>query len=444
LKKISTKIYKIPVEDKYIIYAPLKRLAFIGNKAMADTIFQGAATNDPEVIEALKATGIFEPDNIKLTEVQSKGEFLPTLCILMPTTACNLACTYCYANNGHKKHVTMTWETAKKGIDVAFENSKKQANKRFSLSFHGGGEPTLPHNIILKASRYARSLDPNCPISITSNCVWEPEFRNELLGLVNEISISFDGNKTTQDRQRPDLKGFGTFAKVMESINEIEKRNISYGIRMTLTNDSLPELYSNVEYLCNNTSCKTFQVEAVYNQGKAEGSGLKITDVDQFIENFMKAYDLARSKGRKLNHSAARPHQITNTFCTATQKALIVTSHGELTACYEVFDNAHPLANDFIIGNLNLKEGVKLYAKKREKLHQKIADNRSNCKDCFCYYHCAGDCPPKAFLARKSNDKFKCTVTREITKQLILDNIIDGDGIWCGNSKQKVTLKPVK
>lgn len=409
---------------------------------MADALYQGAIINNTEIIDSLNATGIFEPDTISLPVIDKKAEFAPTLCILMPTTACNLACTYCYANNGNKKHVTMNWDTAKKGIDTAFANAKKQANKRFSLSFHGGGEPTLPHALILKAARYARSLDKNCPISITSNCVWKPKFRNELLNLVNEISISFDGNEKTQDKQRPDIQGKGTFARVMESIKEIEKRNIAYGIRITITKDSLPELYSNIEFICKETQCKTIQVEAVYNQGKAEGSGLTITDVDAFIEAIMQAYDLAKTYNRKVYYSAARPHQLTSTFCLATQNALIVTSHGELTACYEVFDNTHPLANDFIIGDLKPGIGIVLYPEKRQNLLKKITNNKKNCVDCFCYYHCAGDCPPKAFFARETNDKFRCKVTREVTKQLIIDKIIEGDGIWCGNTKQKVTLKP--
>lgn len=30
------KIFAIPVEDKFILYRPLLRLAFVGNRAMAD------------------------------------------------------------------------------------------------------------------------------------------------------------------------------------------------------------------------------------------------------------------------------------------------------------------------------------------------------------------------------------------------------------------------
>jgi len=448
MNKTDTQLYTIPLEDKFIIYAPLKRLAFIGNRAMADLVTQQLRVpqedknEDNKLLQSLKQTGLFEPDQMELADSGSEQAFLPTLCILMPTTACNLACTYCYADDGNKKSVNMKWDVAKKGIDLAFENSKKTEDGKLSLSFHGGGEPTLPGKFIIRASKYARKLEPECHISVTSNCVWEPNFRKEILDIVNEISVSFDGNKTTQNRQRPDKTGKGTFSLVMESLLEIEKRNIPYGIRMTVTKESLPELYSNIEFFCDHTTCQIFQVEAVYNQGKAQGSGLEITESEEFIETFLNAYDLAKSKGRRLSHSAARPHLITSTFCKATSEALIITSDGELTACYEVFDRSHPLADNFIIGKLETDKGLILYPEKRDKLLQKIADNRDECKDCFCYYHCAGDCPPKAFLARKVNDQFRCKVTRAITKAMLIDNIIEGDGIWSGDNNFKILPEP--
>ncbi len=429
-------IYNIPIEDKFIVYAPLKRRAYIGNQALVDVISKKLEGKelDPnennEIVQSLTETGFFDPDKNHLESCNCDQPFAPTTCILMPTTACNLACTYCYADYDDKRPETLSWEHAKQAIDIAFENAKNPKNGRFSLSFHGGGEPTLPKELFFKASNYARELDPKCPISVTSNCVWDENFRNQALSLLNEVSISFDGNKTTQNRQRPDKRGNGTFGRVMDTIREIEKRNIAYGIRMTVTRESLPELVSNIEYLCDNTKCRSFQVEAVYNQGKAEGAGLTIDDVGDFVETFMDAFDLAKKKGKNISYSAARPHLITNMFCKATSNALIVTSDGELTACYEVYDRSHPLAEDFIIGRLDKGKGIELYPEKREKLLNKIDDNRNNCKDCFCYFHCAGDCPPKAFFAHQNNDKFRCKVTRAITKELILERLIENNGSW--------------
>jgi uncharacterized protein len=439
----KTTLYNIPIEDKFIIYAPLKPLAFIGNKALVNIVNQ--KVQDPqningtanELIEALQKTRLFEPDQIRFSSCDCDQPFYPTLCILMPTTACNLACTYCYADYEGKKTSSLKWPVAKKAIDISYHNANILKKGRFAISFHGGGEPTLPKAFFFKVSEYARSLDPNCPISVTTNAVWDQDFRERALNLLSEISISFDGNEITQNRQRPDAQGYGTFSKVMETIKEIEKRKIPYGIRMTVTKESLTELQSNVEFLCQYTDCKSFQVEAVYNQGRAIGAGLSIDDINTFVEIFMDVHHYAKERGKSVHYSSARPHLTTNTFCTATSNALIVTSNGELTACYEVFDRSHLLAEDFIIGKIDLKEGIELYPGKRENLLAKISTNRDNCKDCFCYYHCAGDCPPKAFISHRTNDQFRCTVTRKITRELIIDRIVENDGFWQGNISNK-------
>jgi uncharacterized protein len=444
MNKKKTTIYTIPVEDKYIIYAPLLPLAFIGNKALVNMVNKkqddelNSKESSNELITSLEKHGLFRPDQTRFPACDCNKPFNPTLCILMPTTACNLACTYCYAAYEGKKNAFMSWPIAKKAIDIAFENARTPQNGRFSLSFHGGGEPTLPKEFFFKATKYARDLDPNCPVSITTNAVWDKEYRDKILDIVSEVSISFDGNEFTQNRQRPDMHGNDTFSKVMESIKEIEKRKIPYGIRMTVTKESLPELRSNIEFICSETECKSLQVEAVYNMGRAIGAGLSIDDIDTFVETFMDVHQIAEKNGRSVHYSSARPHVITNTFCTATSTALIVTSDGELTACYEVFDHSHLLADNFIIGKIDLNEGIVLYPEKRTDLLKKIAENKDSCKDCFCYFHCAGDCPPKAFISHLNNDQFRCTITRAITRELIIDRIFESEeGIWHGNIKRK-------
>jgi uncharacterized protein len=436
-------IFIVPVGEKYLVYAPLKQLAFIGNSALVNAINDQlnnrnkSVHSDHELILALKKTRLFEPDTIQFSDYGTDQPFRPALCILMPTTACNLACTYCYAAYEGKKTSALKWPVAKRAIDIAYENSAKEGKDRFALSYHGGGEPTLNQRLFFKAAQYARKLDANCPISVTTNAVWDKDFRDRALELLNGISISFDGNETTQNRQRPDHSGTGTFSRVMETIREIEKRELSYGIRMTVTRESLPALRSNMEFMMDQTNCKSFQVEPVYNQGRAAGAGITIHDVDQFVEVFMDIHQYAKKTGRTVNYSSARPHLTTNTFCTAPYNALIVTSDGNLTACYEVFDHSHALADDFLIGRIDLKEGAVLFPGKRENLLRKISENREACKDCFCYYHCAGDCPPKAFLSHQNNDTFRCMVTKAITRELILEKIIESDGFWSGNETKK-------
>lgn len=439
-------IYSISLGNKYLFYAPLKRIAFVGNESMKQVIerqsqdrFDSEMMGNDSLI-ALQRIGFFEPSQRLQPSLKTDILFAPSICILMLTTACNMSCSYCYAANGTKAPTVMNWETAKKGIDIAYKNSVERG-LCFSLSFHGGGEPTLPQELILRACQYARSLDSTCPISITSNCVWDETFRDKLLSYVNEISVSFDGARDTQDKQRPLKDGRGSFQRVVESIHEIEKRKISYGIRMTVTQKSLPMLLENVKFIVDKTNCKSIHVEAVYSQGKANGSSQCISDPNDFIERFLEAYDFAKTQGIFLKVSSVRLDSLSTSFCRATSEALIVTSDGHLSSCYEVFDESHPLAKEFLIGELNIADGALLYPQVRTRLLEQIESNRLECEKCFCYYHCAGDCPPKSILARRNGDNFRCLVTQGITKALLVDKVIEGNGIWNGNKGLEVSLQ---
>lgn len=434
------------MEDKFIFYAPLKRIAFIGNKALKkamEEIRLGKHINENEAIQSLQKIGLFEPDSIPPFTKTKDIPFSPSICILMLTTACNMACTYCYAENGRNETLVMDWDIAKKGIDTAYQNAVKCSKQQFSLSFHGGGEPTLPQDLILKCCKYARTLNPICPISITSNCVWDDSFRDELLSYVNDVSVSFDGAEMTQNIQRPMKSGKGSFEMAFKSIREIEKRNIDYGIRMTVTQQSLPVLLENIQFIAQNTKCKTVQVEAVYNQGKAIGSGQCISDSDLFIEKFLEAFDFAKSKDLQLKVSSVRPNSLTTSFCRAISEALIVTADGQLTSCYEVFDESHPLSKDFLIGNLDQKDGINLHPNVRTQLLEKVEDNRQSCAECFCFYHCAGDCPPKSLLAKENGESFRCRVTKGLTKAMIVDKLIEGNGFWNGNQNLKIAINEI-
>jgi hypothetical protein len=64
-------VFAIPIEDKFILYRPLRRLAFVGNEAMARTVMGLAKQRDevdqgldlpPDVLKYLEQIDFLEPD----------------------------------------------------------------------------------------------------------------------------------------------------------------------------------------------------------------------------------------------------------------------------------------------------------------------------------------------------------------------------------------------
>jgi len=121
-----------------------------------------------------------------------------------------------------------------------------------------------------------------------------------------------------------------------------QRRGSPKGIRTSVTDLGIQRLAEGIEFLCRQTQCRTFQVEPVFAHGRALTSGTHLGDYDAFVNAFLDAYDIAQFYGRHLYYSGARPWVTTDRFCVALDEALIVSTDGRLTACYEVFGMSHP------------------------------------------------------------------------------------------------------
>ncbi len=434
-------LYTIPYQNKFIVYRPLKKIAFIANAAMVNLI-ERTRNIPPENKKAdssandfLASIGWFEPDPQIPFTVANPNFYSPEVAILFLTTRCNFRCIYCYASGGESKIVHMPIELGRRAIDIVCHNAIKAGQDYFTLGFHGGGEPTLAVQNFKETINYAKKKELPCKINVASNGYWTASYRRWILGNVDEISLSFDGIKSVHNHQRPLSSGAGSYDRVYKTINELDRKNFSYGIRLTVTDESIPYLVKSIIFLCRNTECNTFQVEPAFNHGRAKKNGYSLKQIKSFASAFMEAYDITISFKRHMYYSGARPWVITDRFCQAPEKALIVGPNGFLTSCYEIYSKEHSLSEDFIFGRLSARGNLEINKKRRHRFFNKINQRREQCKNCFCYWHCAGDCPSKTFPSNTENSssmKERCELNRIITKELLIRYIESGNGVWQG------------
>jgi uncharacterized protein len=443
-------LYTIPYQDKYIIYRPLRRLAFVGNRAMrqlCERVQMGPAipvqAEEADAYRFLETIGFLEEDPPFPEEVKDSETFQPTVCVLFPTNQCNLRCIYCYANGGDNRPETMPVSMARAAIDQVCENALSQGLERYSLCFHGGGEPTMAWPLLQSCVAYARQKELPAEINLTSNGIWNEGQRSWLLDHIDEISLSFDGLPEIQNRQRPLRAGGPSYPMVMESIRKLERRNKSYGIRVTVTDESISQLADMVTFLCRETGAQTLQVEPAFNHGRARMDGQTLMQNERFAEAFLAGYDIARQHNRHMYYSGSRPWLLTNRFCDAFAKALVVGPDGFITACYEVCSKEHDLSGVFHFGELIQEGRLSLNWQMRENFLSRIAERKKNCRGCFCYFHCAGDCPSKTFTPEPDGHlqhSSRCDLNRLITKELILRSVLEGNGVWQGDQQREYSI----
>lgn len=432
--------WSIPVGDKYILYRPLLRRAFVGNEAMARLVENVLLDNGPQAIQPppevtgfLHAIGFLDPD--PQPPLPPEEDYRSTHAVLLLTNRCNLRCIYCYANAGEGSDQEVSVELARAAIDVAYHNARERGQARFSLTFHGGGEPVLAWEVLRQAVQFARAKDLPCYISLVSNGLWTRSQTGWLMQQLDGLTLSLDGGPETQDRQRPTASGRGSFGRVFKTIQALDRRGFGYNIRMTALPPWREQLARDVAFLCEETGCQKIQVEPAFNLDRGRYQPPSLQQAEEFAAGFMEAFEVAARRGRQLYFSGARPWLLTAAFCTAPYGALIVTPRGDLVTCYEVTDPGHPLAELLTIGRLDGGQVI-VDQTRRAAVLARLCARRESCRKCFCYWHCAGDCHAKVFYPYSEADSgqdTRCRMNRRILTDMLLWSIADSaDGVYRG------------
>lgn len=437
-------LFIIPVDEiRYLIYSPLKKTAFIGNSSLATLVkneFNQTCNNSSEFLSFLYNRGFFTHVEAPVDDYSSTGTVYDTV-ILFLTNQCNLRCRYCYAHSGEYTPKTMSWETARSAIDFAWSDTLKHGLNEFTLGFHGGGEPTLNRDVLIKSIEYAESLASanNIKLNISGafNGCWSGEILDFAINHFTEISISLDGVPSVQDIQRPKAGGAGSFSDVDKTLKAIDASGIKYGLRMTVTDYSVSRLSEGVEYLCKNYRPLKIQAEPVFEQGRAVGNNLAVKDLTHFIAEFIRGYSIAKKYNIELFYSGARPDLITTRFCLAACRAFVVTTDGDVTTCFESYGREHPLSSHFLVGSTDRKGSFNIDSDRLNAYFRHTVYDNNHCVDCFCKWHCAGDCAIKTMRQDGGagyQTTGRCYVNREITLYLLLDRIREYGGIiWLGD-----------
>lgn len=435
----------IPFQDRYILYRPRRHLAFIGNQALVDHVRNRRAGRPgpahPEADRFLASAGFWAAD-LECTPLPPAEDIRPTQAVLLMTNHCNLRCVYCYANAGaESRSVQMPWPVAQAVIDTMLANARRPGAASPALTFHGGGEPTVHWETLVRATQYAKNGDARTRVSMSSNGVWSDRQRKFICQHFDNVSLSMDGIAPVQDRQRPRRNGGGSYQAVMESIAALDEAGIDYGIRMTVLPDVVGHLAEGVRLICEKTRARAIQIEPTFTSSRGQYADITGEFADAFADRFLEAWKLARSAGRHIYYSGARPWVIAPMFCMAPLQAMVATADGRLVTCFEVFSEQSPMAGLFTVGRVS--GGRVTYD--RAALRRFVAAQqrrREACRDCFCYWHCCGDCAtrrPDGHAATQG----RCRATRKITLGLLLDYIEEGGGVWQGLREQRLVSAEV-
>ena len=167
-------------------------------------------------------------------------KFSPSLCV---THNCNLNCVYCYQRHDTSKRMSL--DTAKRTIDWIFDNVP-EGTERVGIDFIGG-EPLLEFELIKEIVVYTASKKRPVPFSFfatTNGTLLSIEMKQWFINHKDcfVLGLSLDGTCDTHNHNRSQ-----SFDKI--DLDFFLKTWPDQGIKMTLSDYSLPRLAENIKFV---------------------------------------------------------------------------------------------------------------------------------------------------------------------------------------------------
>lgn len=366
-----------------------------------------------EVRELIEAEMLFTDDIYEpyIKELKQRETVVKAMCLHIAHD-CNLACQYCFAEEGeyHGRRALMSFEVGKQALDFLIANSGNRRN--LEVDFFGG-EPLMNFEVVKKLVKYGREQEKihnkNFRFTLTTNGVLLNE---EIMEFVNQemanVVLSIDGRREVNDRMRPFRKGAGSYDLIVPKFQRLaESRNqTNYYVRGTFTRNNL-DFSRDVLHLAD-LGFEQISVEPVV-AAQTEAYALREEDVPVICEEYDRLAQemVRRGKDGKCFNFFHFMIDLSGGPCVAKRLSgcgsgneyLAVTPWGDFYPCHQFVGE-----EDFLMGNVY--DGIINTGLQKEFKDCNVY-SKEKCRDCFAKFYCSGGCAANSYKFHQSiNDAY--------------------------------------
>lgn len=357
-----------------------------------------------EEIHALKEAGqLFTEDVYRdaIIDFKQRKTVVKALCLHIAHD-CNLACKYCFAEEGeyHGARSLMSYEVGRKALDFLIANSGNRVN--LEVDFFGG-EPLMNFQVVKDLVAYGRSQEKEhnkkFRFTLTTNGML---LTDEVMEFANRemanVVLSVDGRKEVHDFMRPTRNGKGSYDLIIDKFKKMaELRNqTNYYVRGTFTHYNL-DFSKDVLHLAD-LGFKQISAEPVV-ASDTQPYAIKEEDLPKLFEEYdLLAREMVeREKAGKGFNFFHFMIDLTGgpclykrlSGCGSGTEYLAVSPCGDLYPCHQFVG-----MEEFKLGNVDT--GIE----KKDLVDEFKLCNvyaKDKCKDCFARFYCSGGCAANAY-----------------------------------------------
>ena len=356
-----------------------------------------------DIQELIDREELFTKDTYSqyVTDFKQRKTVVKALCLHIAHD-CNLACRYCFAEEGeyHGRRALMSYEVGKKALDFLIANSGNRRN--LEVDFFGG-EPLMNWDVVKRLVEYGRSQEEahnkKFRFTITTNGVL---LNDEIMDFCNKemsnVVLSLDGRPEVNDYMRPFRNGKGSYDLIVPKFQKFAelRGDKDYYVRGTFTRRNL-DFSKDVLHFAD-LGFKKMSIEPVVSLPD-EPFAIREEDLPQIMEEYdtlAKEYVRRWKEGRgftffhfmiDLKQGPCVAKRLSG--CGSGTEYLAVTPWGDLYPCHQFVGE-----EGFLLGNVD--EGITNTAVRDEfKLCNVYA--KEKCRNCFARFYCSGGCAANSY-----------------------------------------------
>lgn len=356
-----------------------------------------------EIQQLIDMEELFTKDVYKdfVTDFKKRKTVVKALCLHIAHD-CNLACQYCFAEEGeyHGRRALMSFEVGKKALDFLIENSGSRRN--LEVDFFGG-EPLMNWNVVKQLVEYGRSKEEQYNkkfrFTITTNGVL---LNDEIMDFCNRemsnVVLSLDGREEVNDRMRPFRNGSGSYSLIVPKFQKLaeSRGQMNYYVRGTFTRNNLDFSEDVIHFA--DLGFKQMSIEPVVSAPE-EPYSIREEDLPKIMEEYDKLaveYIKRKKEGRGFNffhfmidlkQGPCVAKRLSG--CGSGTEYLAVTPWGDFYPCHQFVGN-----EKFLLGNVDTGiTGTEI----RDEFKMCNVYAKDKCRDCFARFYCSGGCAANSY-----------------------------------------------
>lgn len=356
-----------------------------------------------DIQELIDMEQLFTEDIYKeyVADFKKRKTVVKALCLHIAHD-CNLACRYCFAEEGeyHGRRALMSYEVGKKALDFLIANSGNR--EHLEVDFFGG-EPLMNWDVVKRLVEYGRSQEEahhkKFRFTLTTNGVL---LNDEVMEFCNRemsnVVLSLDGRRDVNDKMRPFRNGSGSYDLIVPKFQKFadSRKQMNYYVRGTFTRNNLDFADDVLHYA--DLGFEQMSMEPVV-ADPSEDYAIKEEDIPAILKEYDRLaleYIKRKKEGRGFNFfhfmldlKAGPCVAKRMAGCGSGTEYLAVTPWGDLYPCHQFVGN-----EKFLMGNVDT--GV-VNTDIRDEFKTCNVYAKPGCKDCFARFYCSGGCSANAY-----------------------------------------------